>query len=260
MAATLNDHQAAPTAGNLPLALPFTPQEIPEVAFLNLAEPLIEASRSELLADLSRYDEEFPNRPIGPAELMPHFDAQLPELLTPMLTPTLVLELNVARLQDRLAGDDSAARFHSFTQLLRDDAYRRQLFGEYPVLAEQLATACRHWASANSLFARRLYADFPRLADAFGLPAGDRVQAVHASAGDSHCGGLSVLIVEWQSGTKVVYKPRSLAIDGHFQRLLQWLNGRGEYPAILKTRDNFVQNAWSRRCLGRTAYRRNRHH
>jgi type 2 lantibiotic biosynthesis protein LanM len=50
---------------------------------------------------------------------------------------------------------------------------------------------------------------------------------IEGNAGDGHRGGRSVWIVECRSGFKLVYKPRSLAIDQHFQDILIWLNERG---------------------------------
>ena len=35
------------------------------------------------------------------------------------------------------------------------------------------------------------------------------------------------------SGVQVVYKPKSLAVQGHFQELLTWLNSRGDHPPFL---------------------------
>jgi type 2 lantibiotic biosynthesis protein LanM len=48
-----------------------------------------------------------------------------------------------------------------------------------------------------------------------------------------------VLIVKFSSGFQVVYKPKSLAVDGHFQELLTWLNDRGNHPLfrVLKILD-----------------------
>jgi type 2 lantibiotic biosynthesis protein LanM len=53
---------------------------------------------------------------------------------------------------------------------------------------------------------------------------------LEGGAGDSHRSGRSVLIAKFSSGLQLVYKPRSLAVDVHFQELLTWLNGRGDHP------------------------------
>jgi type 2 lantibiotic biosynthesis protein LanM len=41
-----------------------------------------------------------------------------------------------------------------------------------------------------------------------------------------------VLIATFASGFKLVYKPRGMAVDVHFQSLLEWLNGRGARPGF----------------------------
>ena len=51
-------------------------------------------------------------------------------------------------------------------------------------------------------------------------------------AGDAHRGGRSVVIARFESGFRVVYKPKSLAIDTHFQELLAWLNSCGCRPQL----------------------------
>ncbi|MEZ4673925.1 MAG: DUF4135 domain-containing protein [Caldilineaceae bacterium] len=41
-----------------------------------------------------------------------------------------------------------------------------------------------------------------------------------------------MLIVAFSSGFRLVYKPRSLAVDVHFQELLAWFNQRGAQPPL----------------------------
>jgi type 2 lantibiotic biosynthesis protein LanM len=52
-----------------------------------------------------------------------------------------------------------------------------------------------------------------------------------------------VLIAKFTSGLQLVYKPKSLAVDIHFQQLLTWLNDRGTHPSfrVLKilNRENY---------------------
>ncbi|HEU5201087.1 MAG TPA: type 2 lanthipeptide synthetase LanM family protein, partial [Ktedonobacterales bacterium] len=42
--------------------------------------------------------------------------------------------------------------------------------------------------------------------------------------------GRSVLLLKFSGGARLVYKPKSLAIDQHFQELLKWLNEHGASP------------------------------
>src|SRR5207244_1635914 len=83
----------------------------------------------------------------------------------------------------------------------------------------------------NLEFLQRLSADWPEIRAA--LRAGDdpgAMVAVDGGAGDGHGGGRSVMILSFRSGFRLVYKPRPLAADRHFQDLLAWLNERGDHP------------------------------
>ncbi len=51
-------------------------------------------------------------------------------------------------------------------------------------------------------------------------------------AGDTHRGGRSVMIARFDSGFQIVYKPKSMAVDVHFQELLAWLNEHGCAPPL----------------------------
>src|SRR5262249_16662164 len=53
------------------------------------------------------------------------------------------------------------------------------------------------------------------------------VIALHGQAGDLHKRGRSAILVKFESGLKLAYKPHSLAVNRHFQTLLEWLNDRG---------------------------------
>jgi type 2 lantibiotic biosynthesis protein LanM len=40
------------------------------------------------------------------------------------------------------------------------------------------------------------------------------------------------LILEFESGSKLVYKPRSIVVALHFQKLIEWINGHGLEPTL----------------------------
>ena len=82
------------------------------------------------------------------------------------------------------------------------------------------------WVAFGLEFLRHLCTDLEAIRERFS-PEGEpgTLTGVAGGLGDSHRGGRSVLIAEFRSGLRVVYKPRSLAVDVHFQELLSWLNG-----------------------------------
>jgi len=143
---------------------------------------------------------------------------------------TLVTELHIARLHGRLTGRTPEERFQDFGRRLGEPALLLSLLEEYPVLARQLVTQIDHWKAAADEFLERLESDWQLLCGRFGISG--RVVGLTGGLGDSHCGGRTVMIVECDCGSRLVYKPRSLAVDVHFQKLLVWLNERGATPSF----------------------------
>ena len=88
--------------------------------------------------------------------LEPGLKSHLGRMLLAVCERTLVLELNVARLQGRLQGVSSAERYRDYVRwVLRDASAWEQLFDEYPVLARLLWTTLARWkAVLEELFAR----------------------------------------------------------------------------------------------------------
>ena len=145
----------------------------------------------------------------------------------------MVLELNVARVQGLLPGDTAEERFQSFIDYITQPAHCLALVQEYPVLGRLVVESLGRWVTVSVEFVQRLCADWPAMQQAFVPPEdpGPLVQ-VAGGMGDAHRGGRSVTIATFRSGFRVVYKPKSLAIDQHFQQLLAWLNARGAQPPL----------------------------
>ena len=55
---------------------------------------------------------------------------------------------------------------------------------------------------------------------------------IDAGKGDRHRKGRSVVVLRFDSGAQLLYKPKPLAVDAHFQELLSWLNDRGAQPSL----------------------------
>src|SRR5439155_18868704 len=111
---------------------------------------------------------------------------------------------------------------------------------EYPVLARQLVSRVENCINFSAEFLEHLAADWGEIEKLFhhGPMPGPLVEAA-AGAGDTHRRGRSVIIVRFEGGFQLVYKPRSIAVDAHFQNLLRWVNEKGAAPQlhILKVLD-----------------------
>lgn len=199
--------------------------------FLVVVEPLIRNARERVHACVQALIQTQRVLPIDPGMINAVLFADLPQQLLMRLNRTMVLELHVARLQGLLSGDTAEARFHSFVELLRQRETTLALFQEYPVLARELTMCIDRWATGSLEFLQHLCSDWQAIQTTFS-PEKDPGVLVHVNggSGDLHRGGRSVLIAEFSSGFRVVYKPRSLAVDRHFQELLAWLNMRGAHP------------------------------
>ncbi len=109
----------------------------------------------------------------------------------------------------------------------------RQLFEDKPVLLRLIAVVTRQWIDTGREFLVRLDADLPLLRRAFLAANAGRVAAIEGDHSDPHNNGRSVLIVGFENGDRVVYKPKDLRIDVAWRALLDRLNGAGA-PIDLK--------------------------
>jgi type 2 lantibiotic biosynthesis protein LanM len=229
--AQLEQSLAAPETESLPTAVVNVPREL--IGFFELIQPLLTRARRQLRSDAARLRRAHRLAPFDPSAVdVALLDLVLPELML-ISARTLILELWLASLQNRLPGETPEDRYRHFIELLRQSSYRRDLLEAYPVLARLLATRIDYWRGFALELLVRLCEDWTNILARFnrGQNPGRLVKAT-GRLGDSHRRGRSVVALEFASGMRLVYKPRSLAADVHFSELLSWLNRRGWRPAL----------------------------
>lgn len=222
---TLHEAYSAPQDQPLPPAL----EEAAATSFVALAAPLLRRTMAllqEAIADLQQTSTNVPFEPDTVASLLA---ASLPKQLRKLLNPTLVLELQVARMAGKLTAGSSEARFQQFIDALRHPGDALALLGEYPVLARLLVTFMNNWLETRVEFLQRLCHDAPALQQLTGGALGSLI-ALDDTAGDRHRQGRCVMIPHFSSGRRLVYKPKALDVDLHFHELLEWLNARCDVP------------------------------
>jgi type 2 lantibiotic biosynthesis protein LanM len=200
----------------------------PPTQFLELIRPFIARATRRLRAKMDSLIRPASKVPFEPGILETSLVNLLPNRLLPILLRTVVLELNVARVQGLLAGQTSEERFESFITRIQRPEVRLEFFQEYPVLGRQISTALEQWLSASHEFLQRWCRDWQAICAAF-APTADpgALTGIVSEAGDRHRAGRAVWIVQSHSGLKLVYKPRPMAVDRHFQEMLGWLNEQG---------------------------------
>ncbi|MFF9397131.1 type 2 lanthipeptide synthetase LanM family protein [Streptomyces sp. NPDC014744] len=208
--------------------------------------------------------EGLPQRPYAYAELasvQSDFERHLARRLARLAARTLVLELHLARKDGRLAGESPEDRFADFVRLTGSRDGLAALFATYPVLARILARAALDAAAALTEMLVRFTADRPLLPGtgggdgaidgrpdgsgtandgASGPDAADDRRAgrrgllvgVEPGAGDGHRGGRTVMLLRFEDGSRLVYKPRPLAAHRHFNELVRWFNALPGTPGL----------------------------
>jgi len=201
--------------------------------FLTVALPLIISGIERLRAGIARFASTSAVLPFDQGSIYSVWLTCLPGRLIPQIMRTLTLELNVARLEDRLHGDTPQERARDFTHQLRQREVVLPLLEEYAPLARNLVTTIEHWVLCGLEFLDRLCADWEQICQTFSLDTdpGQLVE-INGSAGDLHKGGQSTLVLRFSSGFRLIYRPKPMAVDVHFQELLRWLNEHGEHPAF----------------------------
>jgi type 2 lantibiotic biosynthesis protein LanM len=144
-------------------------------------------------------------------------------------------DLAVAALYERFAKarQDAGVSYGEFVAAMKAGGFR-QLFVDKPVLLRLIAVLTRQWIDTAREFVRRLAADLPALRGNL-LPSStpSRVTKIEGDLSDPHNGGRSVLILSFEDGARLVYKPKDLRLDIAWHDLIASLNRAGA-PVMLK--------------------------
>ncbi|MFE7462776.1 type 2 lanthipeptide synthetase LanM family protein [Streptomyces sp. NPDC057499] len=164
------------------------------------------------------------------------FERHLSRRLARQAARTLVLELHTARREGRLSGHGPEERYADFLRLTGARSGLAALCAAYPVLARVLGRTALDAAAALTEMLVRYATDRPALPgvrDPGGASAGEsRLVGVEPGAGDGHRGGRTVMLLRFENGARLVYKPRPLAAHRHFNELVQWFNTLPGTPGL----------------------------
>ncbi|HWM91356.1 MAG TPA: type 2 lanthipeptide synthetase LanM family protein [Thermoanaerobaculia bacterium] len=194
-----------------------------QLGILELLRPLISDVHACVLERLRQIT----TIPIEPEAVATGLLATLLARLRWATERALALELHASRLEGRLQGDTPEERFASFVSFLKKPDTALEILRRYPVMARD---ACRHaeqWVETSLEMVERLVADRDEIIHLLADEDPGALVDVKIGLSDRHAGGRSVAILRFGSGLQVVYKPRPMAVDLHFQELVAWLNERG---------------------------------
>jgi type 2 lantibiotic biosynthesis protein LanM len=215
------------------VALPQEGFDPHHMAFLTILKPLLHNGSKRIQSTIQTLRTTYTHLPFDPESILPLLLTSIIEQLITYFIKTAVLELNVARVEGRLHGNTPEERFQDFIRQVVQQKGIPPLLEEYAVLTRQLVECIESWVTREQELLTRLCIDWEEICHTFS-PAQNPGQLVeiYEGAGDRHRGERSVTILTWSSGFRLVYKPRSMAIDSHFQELLTWLNEREQQPPL----------------------------
>jgi len=148
------------------------------------------------------------------------------------LSRVLVLELNAARVSGRLQGGEAAQRWEEFLALSSGRDFWSSLVEHYPNLLARVDSIVRNRCAAAWQFAQRWAADRASLSCLCGGEPGQLLE-VSFGAGDSHRSGQTVAVLRCEAG-RMVYKPRSLAVDATLARFIEGLADDHSTPLTIR--------------------------
>lgn len=127
---------------------------------------------------------------------------------------------------------ESNSRYQQFVdQLLQDGLLN--FFQTYPVLGRLIAVAVDLWVDATAEFIQRLIQDQADIQHQFSPMLEDfehqqaslgKVTAIKTFLSDPHNQGRTVLLLTFDSGLNLVYKPKDLGLEVAWNQFLTWCN------------------------------------
>ncbi len=139
--------------------------------------------------------------------------------------------------------EGSTELYDAFIEHLHSDGLLRY-FKKYPVLGRLTAKSIEIWVATTTEFLNRLDKDKQAIAQIFNeghLPGS--VTNIILPLSDRHHGGRSVAMLHFESGLRLVYKPKNIRIERAYNDLINWLNA-SHAPIDLKSFKVLDQNGY----------------
>ncbi|RDU24643.1 type 2 lanthipeptide synthetase LanM [Anaerosacchariphilus polymeriproducens] len=147
--------------------------------------------------------------------------------LTALSYRTIIQEINVAKIDERLEGKTSVERGTYYTnKLLKDMQYLKEVYLVYPELYKEMRRTVSYsinYVHEILLNTKKYINELERTLND-GKPLG-KINSIILGNGDTHNNGKTVATVKF--GQKILmYKPRSFAMERSYDAFLNWVNKR----------------------------------
>jgi type 2 lantibiotic biosynthesis protein LanM len=168
----------------------------------------------------------FPHLFAEPAAALVELLERAETRLREVYTRPLVAAVNHARESGVLEGETPEARYRYFVQQSVRTSFEAASGLSFPVLRDVTRLVLGNEQAAFAELCTRLTADRPAIEDRFGIGTTDPLVSLGRSEGDTHNHGRSVSVLTFQSGKRLVYKPRDVSCEAAYVTIAQELNAR----------------------------------
>jgi len=153
------------------------------------------------------------------------FNLCMDSLLKRILFPSQILEMNLCYQYGELSGETDKELYQNFVEeCLCKDKWLREFYAENPLLDRYMHQVINNTEKNVVDLIRRFQADKDLLNRIFyATNPCTMITKIDSTDSDTHRGGQRVYILELDNGEKLVYKPRSLAIDKIFRDTVKWV-------------------------------------
>ncbi|MBS9383868.1 MAG: type 2 lantipeptide synthetase LanM family protein [Dolichospermum sp. BR01] len=209
---------------------------IPEkpIPFEDFYLPCLQVARKLLKDELKEQFEQYNKLLLG--NVQAKLERRLLESLARIFAPTLMQEFGQFRtsgnaLRDFLIisvqGASKRDKYQEFLQNFMGDGFLR-LFEKYSVLGRLVAITIEFWVESTSELLKRLVTDWLVIQEHFS-PHQSLNQVVDIAVGlsDGHKRGRTVAALTFDTGMKLIYKPKGIGLEVAFGNLLKWCNQQG---------------------------------
>ncbi|MFB6282329.1 MAG: type 2 lanthipeptide synthetase LanM [Halobacteria archaeon] len=180
-------------------------------------------------------DKDLINSEIAGDEAAESLKRRLVSRLSKMVSQPLHVEFQVFladHTPEVFSGDrdpgDSTELYQKFTEYILEERFPKFL-EIYPVAARYIGTGIDQWIEATNEFLGRIKNDYDEVAEKLTKNKDPGAIVYIEADGDSHLYGRVVFILEFESGDRIVYKPKNLDVEGHVYRIMDYFDDGEEF-------------------------------
>lgn len=138
---------------------------------------------------------------------------------------TLITEFYDKKNKGQLSGDTSKTRYDLYDESFKKFSNIKDILDKYEVLGYLIFRRITSMCNLIEEAVNNLCVDIEEIRDRFSNKL-DTLESITLNSGDTHNGGKSVMIFNFDKGEKLVYKPHNLYPDEGLNRIYNYLNSK----------------------------------